>query len=82
VNGYRKYLLAPPALAILIFAVNWNTMSDDDQQPVSELDKPGIGHRLDGWANRDLNNLLSLKNFRQILQLPKLALVCSANLGA
>jgi len=35
----RKYLLAAPALAIVILAANWNAKSDDDQQPVSELDR-------------------------------------------
>ena len=38
-NGYRKYLLAPPGLAILILVANWNAKSGDDQEPVSELDK-------------------------------------------
>jgi hypothetical protein len=38
-NGYRKYLPAPPPVAIVILAANWNTMLDDDQQPVRELDK-------------------------------------------
>jgi len=38
-NGYRKYLPAPPAVAIVILAANRNTMLDDDQQPVRELDK-------------------------------------------
>jgi hypothetical protein len=49
-NGHRKYLLAPPALAILILATNWNAKSDD-QQPISELDKQieaNIRHTLDG----------------------------------
>ena len=29
-NGYRKYLPAPPAVAIVILAANRNTMLDDD----------------------------------------------------
>lgn len=36
----RKYLLIAPALAIVILAANWNAKSDDDQQPVNELDFP------------------------------------------
>jgi len=35
----RKYLLAIPALAILVLAASWNAKSDDDQQSFSELDK-------------------------------------------
>src|ERR1700675_1172182 len=35
----RKYLLAAPALVIVILVANWNAKSDADQQPVSELDK-------------------------------------------
>jgi hypothetical protein len=38
-SGYRKFLLPSAALAILLLASNWNAKSDDDQQPVSELDK-------------------------------------------
>jgi hypothetical protein len=40
----RKYLLVAPALAIVILAANWNAKSDDDQQPVHELDaRPNHG---------------------------------------
>jgi hypothetical protein len=35
----RKYLLAAPALVIVILAANRNPKSDADQQPVSDLGK-------------------------------------------
>jgi hypothetical protein len=35
----RKDLPPAPALAILILGANWDAKSDDDQLPVSELDK-------------------------------------------
>ena len=34
----RKYLLIAPALAMVILAATCNAKSDDDQQPVNELD--------------------------------------------